>query len=139
MQGEARDATAPPDPRGGTAPPGASGPSGSPAKSRRGYFLPGVIALATLLVIGAFLGAGDLAHPAVTTIDGPDIAQQIGEGIQATRASTSVPQVTCPAREPVRDGLQFRCSVAGPHGNAEAVYVTEIDSRGEIRWSLTPP
>lgn len=108
------------------------------ARKRRGYFLPGVIALVALVVIGVVLGAGDLAHPASTSIQGPDIAQQIAEGIQAQQASGGPPSVACPASEPVRDGLTFQCTLRRD-GRVQPVYVVEIDGRGEIRWSLSAP
>lgn len=108
-------------------------------KKRRGYFVPGVIALVALVVLGVILGAGDLAHPADRTVDGPDIAQQISQGMQALNGSGDTPDVTCPAREPVREGLRFECSVTGAGYRDQTVYVVETDNRGEVRWSLTPP
>ncbi len=121
--------------------PAATGPSpGSPPGRRgKGYFLPGSIALVVLLAIGLFVGAGDLQHPAPRTLVGSDIASQISLGIQAQQNSTHAPSVTCPAREPVRPGYRFVCALAGRSGApARAVYVTEIDGRGQVRWSLTP-
>src|SRR5579875_2331816 len=52
------------------------------ARSRRGYFLPGAIALAALLLIGAAVGAGDLSHPSPRTLRGADVAAQISLGVQ---------------------------------------------------------
>jgi hypothetical protein len=106
---------------------------------RRGYFLPGVIALGFLVGLGALFGAGDLAHPAARIIYGSDIAQQIAEGLQAQQGSASLPTVSCPTREPVQTGLRFECRWSAEGGRPRPVYVTETDSRGEVRWSLTPP
>jgi hypothetical protein len=100
---------------------------------RRGYVLPGAIALAALLGIGAALGAGDLAHPADRTISGPDIALPIALDIQGREGTRSIPAVSCPAREPVRAGLRFTC-----RAGARTVYVTEVDGRGRVTWSFTP-
>lgn len=105
---------------------------------RRGYWVPGLIALAALVLIGLILGAGDLSHPADRSINGDDIAQQISQGIQVQEKAASPPEVTCPGREPVHPGLAFECTSRSANG-LQVVYVTEIDDRGEIRWSLTPP
>lgn len=115
-------------------------PSRRPAPGRRakGYFLPGVIALGALLAIGVFfVGAGDLQHPANTQLAGADIESEIALAIQAQQNSTRAPAVTCPAREPVRPGLHFQCTVAAGRGRpVRPVYVTEVDGRGRIRWSF---
>jgi hypothetical protein len=103
----------------------------------RGYFLPGFIALVALLLIGLFVGAGDLSHPADTSLAGSDISSQIALGIQAEESSPILPAVTCPAREPVRKGLRFTCELAGDPGH-RFVDVTEVDNRGAIRWMLAP-
>ena len=114
-------------------------PEARPSSSRRGkgYFLPGIIALIALLAIGVFfVGAGDLQHPAAKELAGPVMANQIALAIQVQENSTRPPNVTCPAREPVHAGARFQCAVKGPPDRA--VYVTEVDGRGRIRWSFTP-
>ena len=105
---------------------------------RRGYLLPGLIALAARVTIGLIFGAGDLSHPAYTSINGPDIEQQIAQAMQVEQNIGTAPEVTCPRREPVRAGLTFDCTARTPTGE-QVVHVTEIDSRGEIRWSLSTP
>ena len=121
-----------------------------PPRPRRGYFLPGAIALGALLLIGGAVGAGDLAHPAPHTLSGPDMAAEISLGIETAQGLSQPPPVSCPAREPVRDGLQFTCTTAAHPASVPGslpgsvpvsvpVYVTEIDGRGHLRWSLTPP
>jgi hypothetical protein len=105
---------------------------------RRGYWVPGFIALAALVIIGLLFGAGDLSHPAYTSINGPDIEQQISEAMQAEQNSANPPDVSCPRREQVKLGLAFDCTARTPSGQ-QVVHVTEIDNRGEIRWSLSPP
>ncbi|MDE3206032.1 MAG: DUF4333 domain-containing protein [Acidobacteriota bacterium] len=108
-------------------------PSARPARPVRG-FLPGVIALIALLLIGLLWGAGDLLHTADTTLAGPDTADQIALGIQAQQNLAQAPAVTCPAREPVRAGYTFDCTLVGHP--PRTIHVTEIDARGEVRWSL---
>lgn len=117
-------------------PPDAAPAATTSRRARRGYFLPGFIALVALLIIGLAVGAGDLEHPAATKLVGTDIAQQIALGIQSQQQSSRPPDVTCPATEPVRTGLRFECRVDGAAGRV--IYVTEVDDRGRIRWSFTP-
>ena len=106
-------------------------------KSKRGYFLPGVIALAALLAIATAFGGGDLYHQPPSSLAGPDVASQIALAIQAEKNIVSAPSVTCPANEPVRAGLVFYC-VETPSGNGPPVTVTvrETDQRGNLSWTL---
>ncbi|HWE57983.1 MAG TPA: DUF4333 domain-containing protein [Acidimicrobiales bacterium] len=106
--------------------------------SRRGYFLPGFIAMGALLVIGVLFGAGDLEHPAARSVVGPDIAGQIAAAIQTVENARTTPDVHCPAREPVQLGLQFECT-QGSGATTRPIYVTETDNRGGVRWSFDPP
>ena len=125
-------------------PPSASRPAGQEpsdgraprraVRGRRGYFLPGIMALVALVVIGLLWGAGDLEHPAATSLTGSDVASQISLGIQTQEGSDRPPAVSCPRREPVRVGHSFDCRVAG--SPPRIVHVSEIDGRGELRWSL---
>ncbi|HET9077857.1 MAG TPA: DUF4333 domain-containing protein [Acidimicrobiales bacterium] len=107
-----------------------------PARRRRGYFLPGAIALAALLLIGAAVGAGDLSHPAPRTLRGTDVAAQISLGVQAQQNDRVPPQVTCPRSEPVRAGYSFDCTLLAGHRPPVTVAVTEVDGRGRLHWSL---
>ena len=111
-------------------------PPAARTRPRRGYFLPGLIALTVLLAIGVAAGAGDLEHRPPPSLLGTDVAQELSVGIQAQQGGAE-PTVTCPAREPVRRGLAFTCRTGGPHGRV--VQVTEVDGRGHLRWSLGPP
>ena len=113
----------------------------APARGRRGkgYFLPGFIALVALLVIGLFVGAGDLAHPAPKSLTGSDLADQIALGIQSQQNSTQAPRVTCPD-EPVQQGRRFTCTlVPAGGGPSRTVAVTEVDARGRVSWTLAQP
>ncbi len=113
------------------------GPAAGSRRGRRGYFLPGAIALAALLLIGGAMGAGDLAHPAPKHLRGSDVASQIALGVQEQRNSTTLPKVTCPATEPVRTGYHFDCQLDGG-GAPLTVTVTEFNGRGGLHWSLSP-
>lgn len=91
------------------------------------------MALGALLVIGLVFGAGgDLTHPAPKTLSGRDVSSQLAMGIQALDSLPSPPAVTCPATEPVRAGLRFRCYYQG----GKPIDVVEIDSRGHLRWGI---
>lgn len=112
-------------------------PAAGARRGRRGYFLPGAIALGALLLIGAAIGAGDLAHPAPEHLRGSDVASQIALGVQEQRNSATPPKVTCPATEPVRSGYRFDC-ILDAGGAPATVTVTEFNGRGGLHWSLSP-
>lgn len=105
------------------------------ARRRRGYWIPAVIAMVVLLAIAFAVGAGDLSHPAPRSLNGPDVADQIATAIQVSERSSSLPDVRCPASEPVRAGFTFDCSVARARGNQQ-IHVTEQDGRGRLGWTL---
>jgi hypothetical protein len=107
----------------------------APGRKRRGYWVPGLVAMAVLLAIGLALGAGDLVHSTPSALAGPDVAQQIAVGMQAQEGTHTPPIVHCPAAEPVRNGWRFVCT-RSQGGRLVPVQVTEIDGRGHLRWHL---
>ncbi len=119
--------------------PGPAEPSAPDAaaarRKRRGYFLPGTIALLALVGIGAALGAGDLSHPAGSHLDGRNVEEQITLALSAQGGPAHAATVTCPASEPLQQGLSFTCRVTDSSGR-QSVVVTEVDSRGGVRWAL---
>jgi hypothetical protein len=92
-----------------------------------------------LLLIGGAVGAGDLVHSAPRSLSGPDLSSEIALGIQAAQGLEQPPPVSCPAHEPVRVGLAFKCIETTTDQGDRPVYVTEIDGRGHLRWSFTAP
>jgi hypothetical protein len=108
---------------------------GPTPRRRRGYWIPGLIAIAVLTAIGVAFGAGDLNHRSPSVLHGSDVAQQIALGIQAQQNLQRPPDVRCPATEPVRNGWRFVCTRVGA-GPAKPIHVVEIDERGRLRWSL---
>jgi hypothetical protein len=104
-------------------------------RARRGYWLPGLIALVALLGIGLGIGAGDLNHRSPHTLSGSDVAAQIALALQVQQRSTTPPLVSCPGSEPVRAGWTFTCTLTGRDG-PERVKVAEVDGRGSLRWSI---
>ncbi|MGH9056943.1 MAG: hypothetical protein ACRDYY_13945 [Acidimicrobiales bacterium] len=112
-------------------------PMAGPRRSGRGYFVPGVVALAALLAIGAGLGAGGFTHATPTHLQGSAVAGDIAAGIQAQSGARTAPDVRCPS-EPVRQGLRFYCSIVEHGHDPTPLEVTEVDSNGHLRWSLPP-
>jgi hypothetical protein len=121
------------------APGGAPAPDADPVlparRPRRGYWIPGLIAVAALTAIGVAFGAGDLNHRSPRVLNGTDVAQEIALGMQAREGTHSPPAVRCPVTEPVRTGWRFVCTRLDP-GPPVRVRVVEIDNRGQLRWSL---
>ena len=116
--------------------PDPGGPGGPPpARSGRGYWLPGLIAMVALLIIAGAIGAGDLEHRSPGRLAGSDVAQQLALGMQAQAGSSALPEVHCPASEPVRNGWTFVCTEVRA-GVSRPIQVTEIDSRGHLRWRV---
>jgi hypothetical protein len=109
-------------------------PQGSPpGRRRRGYWIPGLIALAAMLAIGVAFGAGDLVHSAPSTLHGQDVASEIALAMQARQHLTTAPDVRCPQSEPVRSHLVFECVLV--QGKLQTtITVTEIDNRGHLQW-----
>jgi len=116
----------------GEAPDAGEAPARRP---RRGYWVPGLIAMAALLLIGVAFGAGDLSHRSSSTLSGPDVDSEIALAIQAQQGTHDPPDVHCPPSEPVRQGWQFVCTIEHA-GSARLVHVTEIDGRGHLHLQL---
>jgi hypothetical protein len=119
-------------------PPAAGQPgaeTGPPPRRRRGYWIPGLIAIAVLTAIGVAFGAGDLNHRSPRVLHGRDVAQQIALGIQVQEKLHQPPDVHCPASEPVRNGWRFVCTRIGA-GPPRPIRVVEVDNRGRLRWSV---
>jgi hypothetical protein len=108
------------------------------SRGRRGYWIPGIIALTVLVAIAIGFGAGDLTHPSPRTLAGQDVEAELSLGIQAQQGSSSPPVVHCPGSEPVLAGHAFSCTLVTGE-STEVVSVVEIDRRGRLRWSITPP
>jgi hypothetical protein len=112
--------------------PASDGTSARPRK--RGYFIPGLIALVAMAGIGAAVNFGGLDHGAPSRLAGSDVSTFLAQGIQAQQGLSAPPSITCPASEPVRAGLSFTCQWAHA-GVDQAVHVTETTA-GQFRFSL---
>ncbi len=112
---------------------------GRPRPPRRGYLLPGAIALVVLAIIAAVINAAGLQHHSPRTLAGPDVATYIAQGIQAGPGRHTLPEVRCPASEPVRTGVRFTCTEqASRAAPVRTVVVTETNGSGTFTWRLLP-
>jgi hypothetical protein len=104
-------------------------------KGKRGYFIPGLIALAVLLAGGAFATAGGLSHATPTQLDGVHVGTLIAENYQNNHQLESPPPVQCPRSEPVAAGHRFVCQLLRSKGGPLPIEVTET-SGGQITYQL---
>lgn len=111
-------------------------PARPAAGSRRGYFVPGLIALLALVGLGAAFNIGGLDHQRPSRLDGAQVASTVAQGLQAQRRLPSPPSITCPPSEPVRAGLRFSCRWQEPRGT-RTVQVTELGDRGQFRFTVS--
>lgn len=114
-----------------------SGSAGRPSPPRRGYLVPGLIALAVLAVLAVLIDVIGLQHHAPRVLAGPDVATLIAQDMQTRDASRQPPQIRCPTSEPVRVGLRFTCEVENPSGN-RTVRVEVTSSQGTFTWQELP-
>lgn len=109
---------------------------GYAGKGKRGYFVPGLIALAVLLAGGALATAGGLSHASPTRLDGTHVGTLIAENYQNNHRLESPPPVQCPNNEPVAAGHQFVCQLLRSNGGPLPVQVTETGN-GQITYQVT--
>ena len=109
------------------------GPAAAPARPRRGYWVPGFIAMTFLVVVSVAFVLVGLQSRIGRSLQGPVVA-----GVLALDLETggTTPAVHCPREEPLRPGIAFDCSVRGPHRLAATVRVTETSSTGSFRYRL---
>ena len=108
---------------------------GYAGRGKRGYFLPGLIALAVLLAGGALATAGGLSHAAPTQLDGVHVGTLIAENYQNNHQLASPPPVQCPSTEPVVAGRHFVCQLLRSKGGPLTVDVTETGG-GRITYQV---
>jgi Domain of unknown function (DUF4333) len=101
----------------------------------KGYFIPGLIALAVMVAAGGVVNFAGLDHAHPSNLAGNDVATFVAQGIQAQQGLAAPPTISCPPREPVRTGLSFTCTWQQVGGDRQ-VKVTETDARGQYRFSV---
>ncbi|MBO0692954.1 MAG: DUF4333 domain-containing protein [Acidimicrobiaceae bacterium] len=104
-------------------------------RSKRGYFVPGLIAFVVLAAGGGIANFAGLDHAGPNRLAGPDVETFLAQAIQTKDALASPPRISCPSSEPVRPGLRFTCSWNRAGGD-RPVSVTETDARGQFRFSV---
>ncbi|MCU4184713.1 DUF4333 domain-containing protein [Acidiferrimicrobium sp. IK] len=115
-------------------------PTHAPGRSRparRGYLVPGLIALAVLAVLAVGIDLIGLRHPTPKALNGPDVATLIAQDMQTRTGASQPPQITCPASEPVRAGLEFDCRLHQA-GGVRTIQVRETSAEGAFGWSELP-
>jgi hypothetical protein len=101
----------------------------------KGYFVPGLIALAVMVAAGGVVNFAGLDHAHPSSLAGSDVSTFVAQGIQAEQGLAAPPTITCPTSEPVRTGLSFTCTWERAGGD-RPVKVTETDSRGQYHFSV---
>jgi hypothetical protein len=109
---------------------------GRSGRRGKGYFVPGLIALAVMVVAGGIVNFAGLDHAHPSSLAGRDVSTFVAQGIQAEDGLAAPPPITCPATEPVRVGLSFACTWQRVGGDRR-VTVTETDSRGQYRFTVS--
>ncbi|HLH47318.1 MAG TPA: hypothetical protein VKV25_09170 [Acidimicrobiales bacterium] len=106
-------------------------------RPKRGYLLPGTIALTVLAAGAALFAVVGLQTHYPGHLAGPEVASQIGVDIQtrSARAEALPPTVRCPAREPVRAGYVFHCTLVRGGRATRTITVTE-GGGGSYRYAL---
>jgi hypothetical protein len=117
-------------------------PDPRPAQSagktaKRGYLLPGTIALGALVVIGLVINFS-FTHHTPRNLDGQEVSMGIAEGLQAQERSASPPEVSCPPSRPLQTGLRFTCTRQRSGGD-QVIEVTEINNIGGYRRQVVGP
>lgn len=93
-------------------------------RGKRGYFVPGIIALVVCAGIATLIDVTGLQTRTPSRLAGPQVETFLSQAIQARDALSAPPTVTCPGTEPLRAGVAFSCTVV-LHGRTERVAVTE--------------
>ena len=114
-------------------------PAARPPRRRRGYLVPGAIALAVLAVLAVLIDEIGLAPRTPSTLSGFDVATAIAQGIQAAPGDHRLPQVHCPASEPVRAGLRFTCSEVPSAGASPRPIAVVETGGGAYTWQPASP
>lgn len=101
---------------------------------KRGYYLPGIIALVVLVAISVVFALVALRSYAPRVLSGSQVSQSLSEYLQT---GATPPTVRCPSTEPMRAGLVFDCKVLRPGQRPRTVQVTE-ESAESFHYRLLP-
>ncbi|MHB1928884.1 MAG: DUF4333 domain-containing protein [Acidimicrobiales bacterium] len=104
------------------------------APRKRGYYLPGIIALVVLVGMSVVFALTALRSYDPRVLHGPDVAQSLAEGLQV---GATPPTVRCPAAEPRRPGVVFDCTLLRPGRAPRTIQVT-VTTPQSLRYRLLP-
>lgn len=104
----------------------ASATSAAQPRPRRGYLVPGLIALVVLAAIAVVVNFVGLQSRTPRTLAGSEAATLISQQLQAAHQEATPPDVTCPASEPLRAGVVFRCVLHRTGQPPVGLRVTEL-------------
>lgn len=112
-----------------------------PLPRRKGYLLPGAIALVVLAAIAVVIDVAGLQSRVPRTLNGASTAQQVADAIESQQALTSPPSVHCPASEPVRAGVVFYCTLDRKGTPRRWVRISEYSDAGDYHLAVVdhPP
>ncbi len=112
----------------------AAAPGGRP-RPKRGYLVPGIIALVVCAAMATVIEFGGLRSHTPPSLAGHDVEALVSQRLQATHPQGSPPQVRCPAVEPLRAGLSFDCVFLEGGRPAGTIRVTELSAAGTLHVS----
>ncbi|HLI00535.1 MAG TPA: DUF4333 domain-containing protein [Acidimicrobiales bacterium] len=107
-----------------------------PLPRRKGYLLPGAIALVVLAAIAVVIDVAGLQSRVPRTLNGAATAQQVAQAIETRQGLTSAPSVHCPASEPVRAGLVFYCTLDREGHARQWVRISEYSNAGDYHVAV---
>ncbi len=116
----------------------ASTAPGSRPRPKRGYLLPGTIALVVCAVIAIAIDVAGLQSHTPSSLPGRQVEAFISQGLQYAHPQASPPQVRCPADEPLRAGYAFDCVLVTAGRTPATIRVTETSARGTFRYAPPP-
>jgi hypothetical protein len=118
-----------------------AGPAAAPGTRRRpkrGYLLPGTIALVVCAVIGVGIDLAGIQSHAPSNLAGGQVEAFLSQSLQYTHPQASPPQVRCPADEPLRTGYTFDCTLVKDGRSAGLIRVTETSATGTFSYQPPP-
>src|ERR1700722_10017793 len=106
----------------------AEAPAGSRPRPKRGYLVPGIIALGVCAALGVIIDVAGLQSHTASHLAGADVEVLVSQSLQAATGQHSPPQVRCPAEEPRRAGVTFDCTLLRAGRPPAVITVTETSS-----------
>jgi hypothetical protein len=119
-----------------TCPFGAPAETGRPRPARRGYLLPGLIALFVCAAVAIVFDLTGLQSHNPKRLAGSEVETFLAQAVQAGHPQSSPPQVHCPGSEPLRAGVVFSCTMTRTGRGPATIRVTETSSAGVFHYKV---